>query len=345
MVVGDLIGEGAAQEHAAVGETPNLAARLQAAADPGSVVIAEATRLLIGNLFVLQELGNLTLKGIDEPAVAFAVLSERPVESRFAARQSQGLTPIVARDQELAFLLERWRRTKAGEGQMVLVSGEAGIGKSRITEALVDALSVEPQTLLRYQCSPYHIDSALYPAVQQLAHAAGFEIDDSLDRRLDRLEALLAGLGNAISEAKPLTAALMGIDSSARYGPITMPPQQRRNRTLTILLDQVMGLAKSRPLLWVIEDAHWIDPTTLELLELALDQVPETRVLVLVTARPTFVASFGSHPAVTRLALNLSVERRPYRSSPASLVAKRFQDRYSMRSPPRPTVSPCSSRK
>jgi predicted ATPase len=148
------------------------------------------------------------------------------------------------------------------------------------------------------------MDSALYPAVQQLAHAAGFEIDDSLDHRLDRLEALLAGLGNAISEAKPLTAALMGIDSSARYGPITMPPQQRRNRTLAILLDQVMGLAKSRPLLWVIEDAHWIDPTTLELLELALDRVPESRVLVLVTARPTFVASFGSHPAVTRLALN-----------------------------------------
>ena len=139
VVVGDLIGEGAAQEHAAIGETPNLAARLQAAADPGRVVIAEATRLLIGNLFVLQELGNLTLKGIAEPAVAFAVLSERPIESRFAARQSQGLTPIVARDQELAFLLERWRRTKAGEGQMILVSGEAGIGKSRITEALIAA--------------------------------------------------------------------------------------------------------------------------------------------------------------------------------------------------------------
>ena len=317
VVVGDLIGEGGAQERAAIGETPNLAARLQAVAEPGTVVIAEATRLLIGNLFVLQELKNLTLKGIAEQAVAFAVLSERPVESRFAARQSQGLTPIVAREQELAFLLERWRRTKVGEGQMVLVSGEAGIGKSRITEALVDALSGEPQTLLRYQCSPYHIDSALYPAIQQLAHAAGFEIDDSLDRRLDRLEVLLAGAGNATGQVMPLIAALMGLDSSARYDPITMPPQQRRNRTLTILLDQVMGLAKSRPVLWVIEDAHWIDPTTLELLELALDRVPESCVLVLVTARPTFVASFGSHPAVTRLALN-----RLGREATQSIVAR-----------------------
>jgi class 3 adenylate cyclase/tetratricopeptide (TPR) repeat protein len=317
VVVGDLIGEGAAQERGAIGDTPNLAARLQAAAEPGKVVVAQATRLLIGNLFELQELGKLTLKGIAEPAAAFVVLSERLVESRFAARQSGGLTPIVARDQELAFLLERWRRTKAGEGQMVLVSGEAGIGKSRITEALVDALTAEPQILVRYQCSPYHIDSTLYPAIQQLAHAAGFKVDDSLDRRLDRLEVLLAGPENAISEVMTLTAALMGLDSSARYGPILMPPQQRRNRTLTILLDQVLGLAKSRPVLWVIEDAHWIDPTTLELLELALDRVPETRILVLVTARPTFVASFGSHPAVTRLALN-----RLGREATQSIVAR-----------------------
>ena len=317
VVVGDLIGEGAAQEQAVVGDTPNLAARLQGAARPGMVVIAESTRVLIGNQFVLQDLGALTLKGIAEPTPAFVVLSERPLASRFAAKQSGSLAPIVARDQELALLVERWRRTKSGEGQIVLLNGEAGIGKSRITEALVDALQSEPRILLRYQCSPYHIDSALYPAIQQIAHAAGFEDNDSLDRRLDRLEALLARAVDDISEAAPLTAALMGIDGSARYGSLTLPPQQRRNRTLTILLDQLMGLAKDRPVLWVIEDAHWIDPTTLELLELALDRVSGGRVFVLITARPTFVASFGSHPAVTRLALN-----RLGREATRSIVAR-----------------------
>jgi class 3 adenylate cyclase len=256
VVVGDLVGEGAAQEQSVVGDTPNLAARLQGAAKPGMVVIAEATHQLVGNLFVLQDLGTQTFKGIAKPTCAFAVLAERPLESRFAAKRAGGLAPIVARDQELGLLIERWRQAKRGEGQMVLLSGEAGIGKSRITEALVDTLSGEPHLLLRYQCSPYHIDSSLYPAIQQIAHAAGFAGDDSPERRLDRLETLLAKATNR------------------------------------------------KPMLWVIEDVHWIDPTTLELMEFALDRVPGTRVFVLMTARPTFVASFGSHPVVTRLALN-----------------------------------------
>jgi len=290
VIVGDLVGEGAAQEQAVVGDTPNLAARLQGAAEPGMVVIAEATRHLVGDL--------------SEPTPAFAVLAERSLESRFAAKQAGGVTPIVARDQELALLIERWRQAKSGEGQMVLLSGEAGIGKSRITEALVDALSGEPRVLLRYQCSPYHIDSALYPAIQQIAHAAGFAEDDSPERRLERLETLLTRATDDISEAAPLMAMLMGLEGSSRYGALTLPPQQRRNRTLAILMDQLTGLASRMPVLWVIEDAHWIDPTTLELIELALDRVPGTRVLALITARPTFVASFGSHPVVTRLALN-----------------------------------------
>jgi class 3 adenylate cyclase/tetratricopeptide (TPR) repeat protein len=304
VVVGDLIGEGAAQEEAVVGDTPNLAARLQGAAEPGMVVIAEATRHLVGDLFVLQELGTQTFKGIAQPTPAFAVVAERPLESRFAARQAGSLTPIVARDQELALLVERWGQAKSGEGQMVLLSGEAGIGKSRLTETLVDALSGEPHVLLRYQCSPYHVDSALYPAIQQIAHAAGFVEDDSLERRLDRLETLLARATDDISEAAPLMASLMGLDGSSRYGPLTLSPQQRRNRTLAILIDQVTGLASREPVLWVIEDVHWIDPTTLELIECALDRVPGTSVFVLITARPTFAASFGSHPVVTRLALN-----------------------------------------
>ena len=174
VVVGDLIGEGAAQEQAVVGDTPNLAARLQGAAEPGSVVVADSTRHLIGDLFLLRELAVQSLKGITEPVSAFAVLGERVVESRFAARRTGRMAPIVARDQELALLMERWRQVKSGEGQVILLSGEAGIGKSRITEALIDALSAEPHLLLRYQCSPYHVDSALYPAIQQITHAAGF---------------------------------------------------------------------------------------------------------------------------------------------------------------------------
>ena len=208
VVVGDLVGEGAAQEQAVVGDTPNLAARLQGVAEPGMVVIAEATRRLLGDLFVLRALGAQTFKGLQEPTSAFVVLAERALETRFAARQADGMAPIVGRDHELALLIERWRQAKSGEGQMVLLTGEAGIGKSRITEALVETVAGEPHFLLRYQCSPYHADSALYPVIQQLTHAAGFAADDSADRRLDRLETLLARATDDIREAAPLMAAL-----------------------------------------------------------------------------------------------------------------------------------------
>ncbi len=173
VVVGDLVGEGAAQEQAVVGETPNLAARLQALAAPGQVVIADATRRLLGVGFELEDLGERELKGIGAPVQAFAVTGERPVESRFEAMSGPALLPMVGRDQELALLLERWALAKAGEGQGVLLVGEAGIGKSRISRALLDALAEEPHFRIRYQCSPYHGDSALWPVIRQLNHAAG----------------------------------------------------------------------------------------------------------------------------------------------------------------------------
>jgi class 3 adenylate cyclase/predicted ATPase len=317
VVVGDLVGDDAAQEQAVVGDTPNLAARLQAAAEPGTIVIADATRRLLGDLFVLRALGPQSLKGINEPMPAFVVLGERALESRFAARQAGSIAPIVGRDQELGLLLERWRQAKTGEGQMVLLSGEAGIGKSRITEALVEAVRGEPHFLVRYQCSPYHADSALYPVIQQLAHAAGIAADDDLDRRLDRLEALLRRASDDVGDAAPLVAALIGLDATSRYGALTMTPQQRRNRTLAIIIDQLTGLAGRKPVLWVIEDAHWIDPTTLELIEFALDRVQSISALMLITARPTFIASFASHPVVTRLALN-----RLARAATQAIVAR-----------------------
>jgi class 3 adenylate cyclase/tetratricopeptide (TPR) repeat protein len=304
VVVGDLMGDGGSQEQAAVGDTPNLAARLQACAEPGMVVISEATRRLLGDSFILRSLRAQTFKGIDGPVPAFAVLGERALESRFAARHSGVVAPIVGRDQELALLLERWRQAKSGEGQVVLLTGEAGIGKSRITEALVEQVAAEPRVLIRYQCSPYHTDSALYPVIQQITFAAGFSSEDTADRRLDRLEALLAGSTDDLREAAPLIATLMGLDGATRYGELTLAPQQRRTRTLAVLVDQLVGLAKGRPVLWVVEDAHWIDPTTLELIELALDRIQGIEVLALITARPTFAASFASHPVVTRVALN-----------------------------------------
>ena len=208
---------------------------------------------------------------------AFAVLGERALESRFAARQSGGVAPIVGRDQELGLLLERWRQATSGEGQAILLTGEAGIGKSRISEAVVEAVAGEPHFLLRYQCSPYHANSALYPVVQQLGHAARFSADDDVERRLEKLEALLAQAGENGVAAAPLFAALLGLDGTSRYGASTLTPQQRRSRTLAALIDQLAGLAGRKPVLWLIEDAHWIDPTTLELIELALDRVQSTQ--------------------------------------------------------------------
>ncbi len=304
VVVGDLIGEGSAREETVVGDTPNLAARLQGLAEPGRIVVAEATSELLGGLFELDELGRHAVKGLDEPVLAYAVLGERTLESRFAARGSATKGAIVGRDQELALLMERWGQANAGEGQMVLLTGEAGIGKSRITEALFDDLRDHDHTSVRYQCSPYHTDSALYPTIQQLSLAAGFETGDDETLRLDKLEALLAQGTADVGAQVPLLAPLLGLDGEKRYGALGLSPQQLRARMLQALIDQLVGLAKARPVLFVIEDAHWIDPTTLELVELALDTVARSQVLVLITARPTFEHGFGGHPVVTRLMLN-----------------------------------------
>ncbi len=304
VVVGDIVGEGAAKEEAIAGETPNLASRLQGAAEPGQVVIAEATRRLVGKVFEIVDLGPQTLKGIAEPVWAFAVRGERSSESRFAARSGDRLFPLVGREQELALLIERWRQARDGEGQLVLLVGEAGIGKSRIMQALIDAAAADNHVRIRYQSSPYHSDSALYPTTQQLTLAAGFEAGDTTETKLDKLERLLAQAGTDSRVAAPLIAALLGLASEGRYGQLGLAPQQQRARTLDVLIGQLVGLAQRQPVLWAIEDAHWIDPTTQELIELALDRVAHNRVLVLMTARPTFQHGFGGHPIVTRLTLN-----------------------------------------
>ena len=302
VVVGELIGEGSSEEQAVVGETPNLAARLQALAEPGMVVIAASTRRLVGGVFELSNLGAHELKGFDAPIAAFAVMGEQETPSRFEARSGPSLLPMVGRDQELALLLERWALAKAGEGQGVLLVGEAGIGKSRIVRALLDAVAEEPHTRVRYQCSPYHTDSALWPVIQQLGHAAGISTDDTTDTKLDRLERLLDRAGG--HDAAPLIADLLGLDAATRYGELQLTPQTQRARTLDALVGQLLGLAARQPVLLVLEDAHWVDPTTLEVIELALDRIAAAPVLLLLTSRPDRQPALAAHPHVTRLTLN-----------------------------------------
>jgi class 3 adenylate cyclase/ABC-type transport system involved in cytochrome c biogenesis ATPase subunit len=279
VVVGDLIGAGAAQEEAVIGDTPNLSARLQALAAPGQIVVAASTRRLVGDVFSFGDLGEQELKGITGKTPAFAVLGERASQSRFEARASGTISPLIGRDHELALMLERWSRAKSGEGQVVVLTGEAGIGKSRLTRAMIDAVSREPHIRLSYQCSPYHTDSPLYPVVQQLGFAAGLRPDDSNEDKLDRLDRIVVG----VESDRPLFAALMGIDFASRYGSLNLTAQQQRTRTLEALAGQLAALASQRPIFFILEDAHWIDPTTLELIDLCLDRVARSRVQMLIT--------------------------------------------------------------
>ncbi|HSA82192.1 MAG TPA: adenylate/guanylate cyclase domain-containing protein [Geminicoccaceae bacterium] len=302
VVVGELIGAGSSEEQAVVGETPNLAARLQALAEPGRVVIAASTRRLLGGLFELADLGAHDLKGFGAPVAAFVVEGERTTQSRFEARSGQAPLAMVGRDQELALLLERWALAKAREGQGVLLVGEAGIGKSRISRALLDAVAEETHFRIRYQCSPYHRDSALWPVIQQLGHAAGLSANDPLEVKLDKLEALLDRAGER--DGVPLIANLIGLDGTRRYGAIDLDSQRQRERTLATLAEQMLGLAARQPVLVVLEDVHWIDPTTLELIEQCLDRIADARVLFLLTSRPDHQPELAAHPHVTRLTLN-----------------------------------------
>jgi class 3 adenylate cyclase/predicted ATPase len=322
VVVGDLIGEGAAQEEAVVGETPNLAARLQAVADPHAVVVSERTRRLLGEVFDLVDLGALQLKGFSDPVACFQVLREQPSHSRYDTQHSGRAMPMLGRDQELALVLERWQQAVAGEGQGVLLVGEAGIGKSRLVQAVLDSVSREETVVLRYQCSPHHTGTALWPFVQQLTFAMGVTLTDSCSEKLDKLEGLLR-LGNEnTSESVPLVAALLSLNLDERFTPLSLTAHQQRARTLVVLVNQLIGLARKEPVLMVVEDTHWIDPTTLDLLGQVLDQIPNAPVLILITSRPDHQPALGGHPNVTRLTLN-RLGRKPTEAIIAHLLGEK----------------------
>jgi predicted ATPase/class 3 adenylate cyclase len=298
-----VVGEQAAHDETAVGETPNLAARLQGAATPGSIVIEQTTRHLLGNLFEYEPLSDFALKGFANHIRAYKVLGESRVENRFEAFHSSALTPLVGREEEMQMLLQRWERAKSGTGQLVVLSGEAGIGKSRLVATLVRRIHDEPHTELRYFCSPHHRDSALHPIASQLERAAAFERDDAPAVKLDKLEALFEPGPNAL-EDRHLVAELLRLPDIGRYPPLQLTPQQRKQKTFDALLRQLALLTARRPVLEVFEDVHWIDPTSQDALDRTIDRIRELPVLLIVTCRPEFVPPWVGQPGVTMMNLS-----------------------------------------
>ncbi len=303
VVIGDIVGEGSAQEEAIVGQTPNLAARLQTLAAPGTVVVSSGTRRLLGEVFALQSLGAHELKGFPKPVEAWQVTGERRAESRFeAAHASRRLDDFIGRESETGALLAGFERACAGDGQVVLIAGEAGIGKSRLVAQFTELIGEAP-TRVRYQCSPYHRESPLYPVIQQLHHAFDLQPGDSDEARLDKLEAGLRRATQRVEEIAPLFASLLSIAPGKRYPALSVSSAQQRRQTLAAILDQMEGLARQAPLLIVCEDVHWADATTLEVLDLAIERLKQLRVMMLLTFRPEFEPPWIGLKNVSQVAL------------------------------------------
>ena len=286
-----------------MGQTPNLAARLQGVAAPNMVVIADTTRKLLGNLFEIEDLGGQNQKGIGGSERVWAVLRANTADSRFDAFHATGVTELVGRQEELELLLRRWTKSTTGEGQVVLLSGEPGIGKSRLTAALLERLSTEPHTRLRYFCSPQHTDSALYPIIAQMERAAGFAHDDTVQTKLEKLDALLF-LSFTPPQDRALFAELLSLRNDDLLPRLDLTPQQRRERTFEALTTQIASLAEQRPALMIFEDIHWIDPTSLEALGRGIDRIKSVGVLLIITHRSEFEPPWLGRPYVTALGLN-----------------------------------------
>jgi class 3 adenylate cyclase/tetratricopeptide (TPR) repeat protein len=302
VVVGEIVGSGAAQERAIVGETPNLAARLQALAAPDTILVSEATQNLLGGLFELEPTGEHELKGFARPVSVWRVVAEAAVESRFAASRAGRDLPMIGRAHEMGLMLDRWRLAHGGEGQIVTVIGEAGIGKSRAIEALRTALAGEPHARIHLQGSPYYSDSALFPVIKHLSRAANFAAADSATVRIEKLRASFAQRVASDAAALPLLAELLSIPADG-LAPPSLTPAQRKAATIGLLVDEIIRLGETEPVLLVLEDAHWVDATTLELMTRLADSIGGARLLAVVTARPDFAPPWQTRPHSTLLTL------------------------------------------
>jgi class 3 adenylate cyclase/tetratricopeptide (TPR) repeat protein len=303
VVVGEIVGSGAAQERAIVGETPNLAARLQALAAPDTILVSEATQNLLGGLFELESTGEHELKGFARPVPVWRVVAEAAVESRFAASRAGRNLPMIGRAHEMGLILDRWHLARGGEGQIVTVIGEAGIGKSRAIEALRAALVGEPHARIHLQGSPYYSDSALFPVIKHVSRAAHFAAADSAAVRIEKLRAAFAPRVASDAAALPLLAELLSIPADGLAPPPSLTPAQRKATTISLLVDEIVRLGETEPVLLVLEDAHWVDATTLELMTQLADSIGRARLLAVVTGRPDFTPPWQTRPHSTLLTL------------------------------------------
>ncbi|MGA8939717.1 MAG: adenylate/guanylate cyclase domain-containing protein [Acidobacteriaceae bacterium] len=302
VVVGEASQGGSADAALAVGETPNLAARLQSLAGPGEIVIAASTRRLLGDTFSLTDLSEHTLKGFAEPIKLWRVDEARRTEGRFSANHGANLlSPLIGRDGEMTLLGRRWEQACSGEGQIILIGGQAGIGKSRLTQRLREYVTNRYRAL-HYQCSPYHLNSPLYPVIEHIELSAGFARADSTEQRLEKLEGTLTGGPVIVAEAAPLFAALLSLPAG-RYPSLELSPQRQKEKTLEVLAGQVEALARKAPVLMVVEDAHWIDPTSQELLELLAPKVRSLPIMLVITHRLEYEPVWAGEPDVSILTL------------------------------------------
>ena len=305
VVVGDIVGDGAAEEAAVVGETPNLAARLQSVAAPDQVVVAPATHRLLESKFDFEDLDTHALKGIDEPVRVWRALRERDLHSRFDGARGASGTPLIGRQEELGLLMRSWESSKQGHGQAILIQGEAGIGKSRLLEALREQAAGDDYRWVAHRCSPYHVNSTLYPIIEHLKRALGWSAESSTEEKLDKLESALAGQSMPLAEVVPLYADLLSLPLPAdRYAPLDLNPRQRREATLDAAAAWLLEVAEQTPVLNVWEDLHWADPTTLELLEIYLAQSPTVSMMNVLTYRTDFVPTWSARSHMVPVTLN-----------------------------------------
>ncbi|MEP4291419.1 MAG: adenylate/guanylate cyclase domain-containing protein [Rhizobiaceae bacterium] len=304
VVVGELVGRNYSTDNTAIGETLNFAARLQSFAETDQIVVSDSTRQLLGNAFHLENLGEHSLKGIPQKQSIFAIVSGNHEYDRFAARKGQSYGSLVGRENELALLLDRWALTRDGEGQVITLIGEAGIGKSRITRALFDSLADEDYLYAAFHSSPYHKDTAFWPVTSRMIAAAGIQAEDSSQEQLAKVTRLLDDTGINTELSVGIIADLLGVDCTGTEFELNLSPSAKRAATFSTLVDYIVALSKQRPLIMLMEDAHWTDPTTLELIDAVVDRLERERIMLMITCRPEREIGLQNRSYSTAVRLN-----------------------------------------